>query len=349
MKPIYLIPALLLAAACARQTSTAEPPIALVSAVIADQALPSHSLVKNYAAADSDKSIYIVGDPAGCEALRAGMLEVDRYDNITGRRVPDGLPDFAGEVICTLVDFARWPYQPYVDEERQDALREVTVLDVLAAMDTLCFVNVYDRSGVASKPLPKLIVMASPFAYRYGKYDVDTLFSALGCRLPVVYPLGSMLDKSVHGRAGASVGVIASPDNLRSGAFSSFVAFPSDAQAVDPLLAFLDSCMASGNSRPLEAIIIDDPEVDADMVRQTLGRITNRSNSESLSYGKLIAPGCTVQDFTGTVFDDCYAILRGGNLFTHNIAYPRSLEFQTVVSADSTIILTPYDNGDPLR
>ena len=349
MKPIYLIPALVLAAACSRTVSTAEPPIALVSAVIADQSLPSHGLVKNYVAADSDKSIYIVGNPDGCEALRAEMMEVDEYDNITGRRVPDGLPDFAGEVICTLVDFAQWPYQPYVDENRQDALREVTVRDLLAAMDTLCFVNIYDRSGVAVKPLPKVVVMASPFAYEYGKYDIDTLFSALGCNLQVVYPLNSMLKKAVGGKARPAVGVIASEENINSGVFASFVTFPSDRSAVDPLLAFLDSCMASGNSRPLDAIIIDDPEVDAGMVRQTLKRITNASNQESLSYGKLIAPGCTVQDFVGTVCDECYAILRAGNLFTHNIAYPRSLEFQTVVSADSTIILTPYDNGDPLR
>ena len=47
--------------------------------------------------------------------------------------------------------------------------------------------------------------------------------------------------------------------------------------------------------------------------------------------------------------DECYAILRKGNLFTHNIAFPRSLEFQTVAAPDSTFVLTPYDNGDPLR
>lgn len=350
MKAIYLLPLALLSFSCARNVSTAEPPIPYVSGIIADASSAEHRLVSSFNSEDPLKSIFILGTPAGCEALRTQLLKADAYDNVDGRRNPDGLPDFSGELICTIVDFAHVPYQSYVDDKKLDELRELNVRTLLSAMDTLCYVNEFDSRGLAAKPLPKLLVMASPFAAKYGKYDIDSLFSALGCRLPVIYPLNSMLEKLRGGRQGEpAIGVIASAENLRSGAFSSFVAFPADSSAADPLLAFLDSCMASGNSRPLDAIIIDDPEVDADLVRQTLRRITISSNHESLSYGQLIAPGCTVQDMESTVSDECYRLLRAGNLFTHRIAYPRSLEFKTVATDSSAFVLTPYDNGDPLR
>lgn len=369
MKRYCLILACCLAAACAvsckKKAETGEPPIALVSYILDNSSLPSHRLVAGYAAQDPSKSIFLAGGPVLCEALRSRLLSADDYDNIDGRRSPDGLPDFAGETICTMIDFANVPYSSFVDSGRENALREITVRNVLTAMDTLCFINEYDRSGVASKPLPKVLVMASPYSAEYGRYDVDTLFRSLGCRLPVIYPFGTMLDKVFDSRQGSvMVGVLSGEESLSPEGYASLVAskasaagrsdcscivFRSDASSQDPLLSFLDSCLVAGMVRPLDAIIVDDPSADHDAMRLTLGRITNRDNQESLSYGNLIAPGCMLQDITTAVSDECYRMLRKGNLFTHNIAFPRSLEFRTVTLPDSTFVLTPYDNGDPLR
>ena len=350
MKAIYLLPFILLLGACAQKTDRSLPPVELVSRIIADKSLPEHSLVKNFEESDPSGSIFIIGAPRECEHLRSRLLGSDSFDNVDGRRVSDGLPDFAGEIICTIVDFAHIPYQRYIAEGRTEEYRAVNVRNLLAAMDTLSYINEFDRSGLAVKPLPKIVVMASPFAGEYSKYDIDSLFSALGCGLPVVYPVKSAAEKINGGREGdAVIGVIASPENLHSGAFSSFVSFPADTSAADPLLTFLDSCMASGNTRPLDAIILEEPLVDASRVRQTLWRITDSANPESLSYGKLIAPGCKVVDLAESVSEECYRLLRKGNLFTHRIAYPSSMEFKTVATGDSTFVLTQHDNGDPLR
>lgn len=352
MKAIYLLSAALLFASCSRQVSTAEPPIALVSDIIADTERSEHILVRGYNAADESKTIFVIGSSTDCFHLKNQLLSCDRYDNVDGRRIQDGLPDFAGEVISTIVDLAHTPYSRYAsDSTSQKALAEVNVRSIIAAMDTLCYVNEYDRSGLALKPLPKIIVMASPYAYQYGKYDSDSLFSALGCRLPVVYPLKSMLAQ-VYERHGqnAAIGVISSKDNLLSNAYSSFVAFPYDSSAPDPLMAFLDSCLAAGTTRPLDAILIDNPAVDPEAVRQTISRITNPDNQgESLSYGKLISASCSVQDALSASSDECYKILRSSNLFTHKIAYPRLLEFKTVsMDGGSTFVLTKY-NPWPLQ
>lgn len=369
MKRYCLVLACCLAAiaavSCKKKAETGEPPIALVSAIIENQAMPAHGMVAEYNANDPSKSIFLVGSPELCESLRARLLEVDEFDNIDGRRSPDGLPDFAGEVICTIVDFANAPYSTFTARGNEEELREITVRNLLAAMDTLCFINEYDKAGVGSKPLPKAVVMTSPYATACGKYDVDTLMKALGCRLPVVFPVESMLDKVFAAKKGSlAVGFVTGEESLSADGYAKLLAnkaakegregcesivFPTEMMAVDPLLAFLDSCLVEGKVRPLDAIIVDDPNADADALRMTLSRITNPGNPESLSYGKLIAPGCVLQEITEVVSDECYTILRKGNLFTHRIAFPSSLEFKTVAVPDSTYVLTPYDNGDPLR
>lgn len=369
MKRYCLILACVIAAtvavSCKKKAETGEPPIDLVSYIIDTPASPFHRLVADYAPADPAKSIYLVGSPVLCESLRSSLLSADDFDNIDGKRVPDGLPDFAGEVICTMVDFANVPYSAFVENGREKDLRSVAVRNVLTAMDTLCFVNEYDRSGVATKPLPKLVVMVSPFAAEYGKYDLDTLFISLDCSLSVVYPVEVMLEAAFRQHSGpVAVGVISGEESLSSDGYSELVSrkakaqgrggcgctvFSSDLSAPDPLLAFLDSCLAAGKVRPLDAIIVDDPFADAESMRMTLKRIKDSSNPESLSYGKLVSDGCTLLEITSAVSDECYRILRAGNLFTHNIAFPRSLEFKTVALPDSTYVLTPYDNGDPLR
>ncbi len=369
MKRYCLILACCIAAlatlSCKKKAAAGDPPIALVSSIISDPSLPAHKLVADYNANDASKSIFVAGSPVLCESLRQKLMTVDEFDNIDGKRMQDGLPDFAGEVICTMVDFANSPYGPFVEDARLDDLREVSVRNVLAAMDTLCYINEFDRRGVASKPLPKLLVLASPYADAFGKYDIDTLFSSLGCSLPVMYPFEVMLDKVFKSKKGpVMVGVLSGKESLSPAGYEALVArkaaeegrngcgcivFPSDSGVQDPLLAFLDSCLVAGRVRPLDAIIVDDPAADASNMRWTLRRITDSGNQESLSYGNLVSAGCMLQEITGTVSEECYRILRGNNLFTHNIAYPKSLEFKTVLQSDSTFVLTPYDNGDPLR
>lgn len=359
MKRIYFLLVLALAVSCNRTNPEGRPVINLVREVIADAGSPEHMLVADYDAADPVKSIYVAGAPERCKPILMSLKECDSYDNADGRAVGDGLPDFAGEVICTILDFANTPYSKYLG--REEDLNEVTVRTVLAAMDTLCYINEFDRNGMATKPQAKVVVLASPYASAYGQFDVDSLFRTLGCNLPVVYPLRSMLDEVLAGRnTGAVVGVVAEKDSLTAGSYASYVAengaagsdcvvLSPDPEATDPLLAFLDSCLVAGKTRPFDAILVDDTTVDAEAMRLTLKRITTATNEESLSYGKLIAPGCRILDVLSTVNDECYRLLRKENLFRLDIAYPRSIEYKTVATSDGSVVLTQYDDGDPLK
>lgn len=361
MKRIYFLLALALAVSCNRSKPEVRPVISLVSEIITDAGSPEHSLVADYDAADPAKSIYVAGAPERCKPILMSLKGCDSYDNADGRAVSDGLPDFAGEVVCTILDFANTPYGKFLDAGMEEDLKEVTVRTVLAAMDTLCYINEFDKNGVATKPQAKVLVLASPYASAFGQFDVDSLFRTLGCNLPVVYPLRSMLDEVLSDRSsGAVVGVVAEKDSLTAMAYSSYVAgngaagsdcvvLNPDPSAADPLLAFLDSCLVAGKTRPFDAILVDDTSVDADAMRLTLKRITMETNEESLSYGKLIAPGCRILDVLGTVNTECYRLLRHDNLFRHDIAYPRSIEYKTVATSGGAFLLTQYDDGNPLQ
>ncbi len=365
MKKNYLLLPLIFLASCGRVQQAPAPPVRLVSDIISDSRLPEHGLVSGFNADDAEKSIYVVGAPDRCEYLRRELVSCDYFDNVDGRMVSDGLPDFAGEVVCTVLDYANAPYQQFLDGDREDRLREVAVRSVIAAMDTVCFISEYDQNGVASKPLPKLLVLESPFASGFGMYDVDSLFSALRCNLPVINPLRAMMDKVFDGRkSNAMVGVITGREYLSTGGYTSYlqekarsrgllssdcVVLPASPDAGDPLIAFLEGYLAAGYSRPLDAILVDDFTVDVQKMRDALVRITDINNGESLSYGKLIAPGCVILDAALTVSSECYRYLRKRNLFTHDIAYPRSLAFRTVAMTDSTFVLTQYSDRRILR
>lgn len=363
MKRIYFLLVLAALVSCSRNAGNTRPTIDLVRNIISDTDLPEHGMVAYYNAYNSGNSIYIVGSPDACARFRTEFGECDRFDNVDGRRIPDGLPDFAGEVICTIRDFANTPYRLLADSGRSEQLREVMVRNVLSTMNDVCYINRYDKTGTATKPLSKLVVMASPYACEFGRFDLDSLFSALDCDLKVVYPVKVMMDKVLDANKGnVVVGVIPDPETLSSKAHASYlyeqarargladsecIVLRSDTTSTEQLLSFLDNYLESGHSRPLNAILIGNKDVDTEVMRQTLKRITSANNEESLSYGRLIAPGCQILDVAETVSAECVRIMRERNLFSHRIAYPRFLEFQTVALADSSFVLCQYDNVNP--
>ena len=360
MKKIYLLLVLAVAASCTRNAGTSRPTIELVRTIISDNGVPEHGMVAYFNAYNPDNSIYIVGSPDACARYRKEFGECDRFDNVDGRRVPDGLPDFSGEIICTVRDFANIPYQRFIDSGRTEELREIMVRNLLSTMNDVCYINRYDRTGTATKPLSKLVVMTSPYACEYGRFDIDSLFTALDCDLQVVYPVKVMMDKVLDASQGdVVVGVIPDPETLSSEAPVSYLYEQARARGLsdsectilrpgtgsgEQLLSFLDNYLESGHNRPLNAILVGDKDVDTEVMRLTLKRITSASSEESLSYGRLIAPGCQILDVAETVSGECLRIMRERNLFSHRIAYPRFLEFQTVAMSDSSFVLCQYDN-----
>ena len=60
---------------------------------------------------------------------------------------------------------------------------------------------------------------------------------------------------------------------------------------------------------------------------------------EMVEYNKLLAPDFRFIDASGSVVTDIYRLLRGRNLFTHNIAYPILDVYQTLAAGEHFVLV----------
>ena len=121
---------------------SAEAPVKFVTDIISNSSSAEHKLIANYNPTDASKAIFIFGSRKRTQSIADVLTECDAYDNVDGSSRPDGLKDFAGETFCTLANFSN--FGEMVNDGRLEDLRELTARNVLAAMDTLCFVSPYD-------------------------------------------------------------------------------------------------------------------------------------------------------------------------------------------------------------
>ena len=338
--------------------TTAEPPVGYVSDIITDNYSIEHKLVSAYNPQDASKAIFVFGSRSRTQAVAKVLTECDAYDNVDGSSKPDGLKDFAGETVCTVANFSN--FGEMVNDGRLTDLRELTARNVLAAMDTLCYVSPYDRSGMGKKPLAKLIILGSACMTQYGQYDIDSLFNALNCHLPVITPMQLIVDEAVETNKGKdilTVGVLAgnAPVDLygpyirakaaKVGIDSVLCVGFKVPEGEDPLLSFLDRYSELGISRPLDAILVDDLGVDLSVFSESLGNITSVMNAESLTYGNLISPEFKIIDSRSRICKATYSILRSSNLFTHYISQPRQLDYMLIPKegSEKALMLLQYN------
>ncbi len=107
---------------------------------------------------------------------------------------------------------------------------------------------------------------------------------------------------------------------------------------------FLSDYLEAGNTKPLDAILIDDLAVRPDSLKNELAEIVSVMNESSMTFGRLISRNFVFLDTFDSVADYCYALLRENNLFTHNIAKPQVSIYRPVrkpESGDRSIILIP--------
>jgi len=195
--------------------------ISFVENFLTDSSLVRNSALSSYKGSPKG-AVTIIGPAERCFSLSERFLSFDAFDNIDGREVPDQLPDFAGETICSIIDYANAPYEPYINANNTRFLREIFVRDVLMSMQSSCAIGPYDKDNSMEKIPSKVVIIASDLFNDYGKFDVDTLLSASMKDLPVLVADGPMTD---------SVTVAECFKLLRSkNLFSHRVAFP-DAKA----------------------------------------------------------------------------------------------------------------------
>ena len=339
--------------------ASAEPPVQYVSDIISGADADSHKLISEYNAADARKAIFVFGSVSRTRDIAQALLGSDDFDNVDGSSKPDGLKDLAGETVCTVANFSN--FGKMVNDGKLEDLRELTARNVLAAMDTLCYVSPYDRSGMGKKPLAKMIILGSACMTRYGRYDVDSLFSALNCNMPVISPMQLIVDEAVANAKGKdilSVGVLAG--NAPVELYAPFIKKRAAREKIDsvlcigfkvpagedPLLSFLDYYANLGITRPLDAILVDDIKIDINSFEESLALITSVMNAESLTYGNMVSPGFKVIDSHSRTCNAVYKILRQRNLFTHHISQPRQLDYMLIPreSVERELMLLQYND-----
>jgi hypothetical protein len=353
----FLLMLLLLPVACKRQVVETRPTIPLVREIIADRSDPRAQMLRERVSVPLS-DITIIGSEFACDRLAEGFSFRDKQDNVDARLSVDGLPDYAGETFVCIEDVE--PYADMLARDGAEALRQQTLLRVLAAVDTVAHISPYDMEGLSDKPTSKIVVLADPYLCEYGGFDVDTLFRSLDCRIPVFSPIEQMIDQAFEqgGRWDLSVGILCAPQYDSTGIYEKIFARKAaergskgascvvfGAERRDSVLYdFLNRYQAAGHAKPLDVILIDDLSVDTDLIKTELAEIVSVMNESSMTLGRLVSRNFFFLDTFETVSGQCYSFLRANNLFTHNIAKPQVTIYRPVrkpESEDGSIILIP--------
>ena len=215
---------------------------------------------------------------------------------------------------------------------------------------------------MGKKPLPKMLVLASPYMSCFGKYDVDSLFHALGCKVPVVSPLHLACGEAVASKAPhtkLTVGVLLDSLGADSHAYCSMIAQRAVAAGLDSalcipfvapakgdaLVSLLDAYTELGLNRTLDAIILDDGRTLYGDLQHSLQHITSVMNAESMTYGNLLSGDFRIIDARSLVCDRVYSMLREENLFTHKVSQPVQLNYMVIPKegSESSLMLLQYN------
>ncbi len=346
---------LLVAVSCGPQEHTGRDTIALVKSIAADNTSPDHIMLTGFSKPLSAGNIYVCGTARQCSLIGNAFLESDIFDNVRARSYSDGLKDYAGETFSLVSDVTYTPYSEFAEAYTEEPLRELTVRMALSLLRDKCNMSVYDIEGNASKAPAKLIVLADPWMQRCGKFDIDTLFSLTSCKVPVVSPQDLLFDAAFTGeKKYFNVGLMCDSLSHDSGIYGSifkdkvshykimgakYFEAASGISDSGQLEAFLDSYISSGQTEPLDVLLVDDWSVDLDQMRQALNNIRDFSKEESMRYGKCISQDFVIMGSSELTMRECYLLLRKHSMFTHRIALPQLEQY----------VIMPQPGGEEMQ
>ncbi len=160
-------------------------------------------------------------------AILERFLTADRFDNITGAEVPDGLPDFAGEPFTYLLDYADRPYGDYLtDSLRTSLLRNVAVQSAIMMLGRDYFIIGSDELATGIKEPVKIILSLSDETGEFGFDDIDTLLavSGTGVRALSLVRCGvdAVVGKMVSGQD-CAIGIMDEGSILESGVYERLI------------------------------------------------------------------------------------------------------------------------------
>lgn len=306
------------------------------------------SLIKGYHDIGSLGTIAIIGEPEKSILLAERFVSSDKFDNIDGKVAKDGLPDFSGESFDVILDAYNDPYEHFIASDT-DSLREAILRNVIAAVDTACYITPFNKDAKLRKSSSKIFVLSSSLNSLYGQQDVDTLFKMAGKKAKVISPVFAACE-AIGNKEPANVVVWADNDVAQSFVYQkvlgSRLAKGSKVSVIVPeplgdvssrLRSLLAKYITEGKD-PLSVLILDDYGVDIDALYLSVESIRKELTEEDYNINKLLSKNFRIIDPIDALTESCYRMMRKENRFTHNIAYPKARFFQTEES----------ESGDPV-
>ena len=320
--------------------------IPYVRGILSDTSSVEYGIVKEGCPDGRDGVISVVGPVEDAFILTDELLSCDYFDNVDGRTVSDGLPDFAGETISVICDNADAPYHGYLEIGNDVYLKELTVRNFISALDTTCALSQFDRDRTVHKTGAKVVILASSYSSAMGYGDIMALMQAARPSIEVVSPVHAMFRYAIarHSESG-SFAVWTSESLLGSGVYSTVWAdmvkdhpgFKYDAfcpqqtgSLRDRMISLFRMYRDAGQKKRLDAVIVDDMPLRADSLNSALTSMLRDSDDSIAAYRNLLADGFEFIDAARPVASECIRFLRKNNFFTHRVAYPSMLMYETV-------------------
>lgn len=322
-----------------------------VKEVLSDTLNGDFLKIKTASAAGVDGTITILGSAEEVFSTAEAFLSADDFNNIDGRTKPDGLPDFAGETLSVITDFANSPYGGYSAFSNESFISESAARIFVSATDTVCALNRYDRNAVASKKPVKVMVLSSPYLSAYGYSDIQVLNCAAGEKIKVVSPIHSIVEYSAAKYTSVSnVAIWTTGDIEESGVYRKalseiggdavncvVVSDDSSAELSERVMSVLERCDSLGGKGKLSAVFVDDISLDVTALNALLKDMLDLDNEDAALLSDYLAPGFEFVDKNKALVDACVRYLRKSNKFTHKVAYPNAQFYSTAPVADTPV------------
>lgn len=341
-----------LLASCTHRQEPGPEMLALSNDVLSDTTNYWHPVL-SATPVGKEGSIAVIGQEEDALGMGYLLMTADLYDNGSGRREEDLLPDFCGEHVDVYADMAlESGYSSFVASGNVDLLREEAVYLALAALDTRCWENEFESEPRLVKTPAKAIVIASPTLSAYGASDVRELLAKAGLDIPVIDPAHALLDAALDRHEHkAMFGVMTSLDTLGveiydkalrdkdfDGADVRFFVDKAQGETVkDKFYAFLESYAQRYSRQQMCALLIDSlflSEEDLALLDEALVQIRTIDTEEMVRYRNLIGPDFTFVSLGEAVAAQTYRLLRERGELALRISYPQMNGYSTIFHND---------------
>ena len=198
---------------------------AVVNKALYDTASNFYVEFADYPADMRNLPIGIFDSGTGGLTVLEKLLNLDRFDNITGAPGRDSILDFAGEHFVYLADQANMPYGNYAAENNTEYLQELVLKDALFLLDDDYFVNGIEEVPSGRKARAKIIVVACNTATAYGIHQIESLLAQSGTQVKVVGVIDAGVKATLDeldiqpGTAPFAIGVLATPGTIATGVY----------------------------------------------------------------------------------------------------------------------------------